>query len=95
MAQVFFEKGYENVYLVSGGIEKFAEDFPYLCEGKVQPVSSGKEETKERMELSKKKHDQCKESPRRYWRAREEMQNLIEVRGFSWKWMKMFSLRDR
>ena len=71
MAQVFFEKGYENVYLVSGGIEKFAEDFPYLCEGKVQPVSSGKEETKERLEISKKKHDQCKESPRRYWRARE------------------------
>ncbi len=57
MAQVFFEKGYENVYLVSGGIEKFAEDFPYLCEGKVQPVSSGKEETKERMELTKKKHE--------------------------------------
>ena len=65
VAQVFFEKGYENVYLVSGGIEKFSEDFPYLCEGKVQPVS-GKEETKERMELTKKKHDQCKESPRRY-----------------------------
>jgi centrosomal protein CEP41 len=62
---VFFEKGYENVYLISGGIEQFQNDFPELCEGKVVPTSK-KEETKERMELTKKKHEHCKESPRRY-----------------------------
>ena len=33
VAQVFFEKGYENVYLLSGGIEGFLEDFAELCEG--------------------------------------------------------------
>ena len=66
VAQVFFEKGYENVYLISGGIEQFAEDFPHLIEGKQVPVFSSKEETKERMEITKKKHEHCKESPRRY-----------------------------
>lgn len=65
VAQVFFEKGYENVYLISGGFEQFQDDFPELCEGKVAPTSK-KEETKERMELTKKKHEHCKESPRRY-----------------------------
>ena len=30
---MFFEKGYENVYLLSGGIEGFLEQFAELCEG--------------------------------------------------------------
>ena len=37
VAQVFFEKGYENVYLISGGFEQFMENFPELCEGKMAP----------------------------------------------------------
>ena len=53
------------MYLISGGFEKFTEDFPHLCEGKVVPQPKN-EETKERMELTKKKHEHCKESPRRY-----------------------------
>ena len=53
------------MYLISGGFEKFQDDFPELCDGKVAATSK-KEETKERMELTKKKHDHCKESPRRY-----------------------------
>ena len=32
-AQLFFEKGYENVFLLSGGFEQFLEDFNHLCEG--------------------------------------------------------------
>ena len=36
-AQAMFEKGYENVYLLSGGIELFLEEFPELCEGKSVP----------------------------------------------------------
>ena len=32
-AQLFFEKGYENVFLLSGGFEQFVEDFNHLCEG--------------------------------------------------------------
>ena len=27
-AQLFFEKGYETVYLLSGGIDQFLEEFP-------------------------------------------------------------------
>jgi len=36
------EKGYENVFLLSGGIEDFVEDFPELCEGKSVPASKKK-----------------------------------------------------
>ena len=32
----------------------------------MEALNDIKEETKDRMELTKKKHDQCKESPRRY-----------------------------
>ena len=32
------EKGYENVFLLSGGIERFLEDFYELVEGKQVPV---------------------------------------------------------
>lgn len=38
-AQLFYEKGYENTYLLSGGIEGFLEDFPTLCEGKFIPTT--------------------------------------------------------
>ena len=33
-AQILAEKGYENVFLLSGGIEAFLEDFTELVEGK-------------------------------------------------------------
>ena len=36
-AHLFFEKGYENVYLLSGGIEQFLDEFTALCEGKQVP----------------------------------------------------------
>ena len=36
-AQLFFEKGYENIYLLSGGIEQFLEEFPHLVEGTSVP----------------------------------------------------------
>lgn len=36
-AQLFFEKGYENVFLLTGGIEQFLEEFPELCEGESVP----------------------------------------------------------
>ena len=69
LAQVFFEKGYENVYLVSGGIEQFLDEFPDLVEGKSVPAGPKKEEFKERStEITKKKHESCYggSSPRRY-----------------------------
>lgn len=57
VAQVFFEKGYENVYLLSGGIEQFTEEFHELVEGKSVPTPK-KEESKQRStEVTKKKHD--------------------------------------
>lgn len=68
VAKVFFEKGYENVYLVSGGIEQFLEEFPELCDGKAvpQPKKSLEERKERQMEITKKKHESCKGSPRRY-----------------------------
>ena len=32
-AQILYEKGYENIFLLSGGIETFLEEFPHLVEG--------------------------------------------------------------
>jgi centrosomal protein CEP41 len=46
-AQMFFEKGYENIYLLSGGIDQFVEDFPMLCEGKAVPVTRTQQYCKE------------------------------------------------
>lgn len=37
-AQLLSEKGYENTYLLSGGIENFLEDYSDLCEGTNVPV---------------------------------------------------------
>jgi len=37
-AQLFYEKGYENIYLLSGGIEQFLEEFPHLVEGRNVPI---------------------------------------------------------
>ena len=37
-AKLLFEKGYENIFLLSGGIESFLEDFPHLIEGKNVPI---------------------------------------------------------
>ena len=36
-AAKFAEKGFENVYLISGGLESFAEHFPNLIEGTKPP----------------------------------------------------------
>lgn len=35
--QQFALKGYENVYLISGGIEEFLKQYPDLIEGPVKP----------------------------------------------------------
>ena len=45
-AQILAEKGYENVFLLSGGIERFLEDFTELIEGKQVPVPKKKVEGK-------------------------------------------------
>ena len=36
-ASLLYEKGYENTYLLSGGLELFLEEYPELCEGKAVP----------------------------------------------------------
>ena len=38
IAQLFAEKGFDNTFLLSGGIEKFLDDHYDLCEGKQQVV---------------------------------------------------------
>ena len=41
-AQQFTEKGFENLYLLSGGCEEFLEKFSDLCEGRQVPVPKSK-----------------------------------------------------
>eukprot|EP00347_Sterkiella_histriomuscorum_P023420 403334708 len=71
-AQLFFEKGYENIYLLSGGCESFLEEFSQLCEGRSvpQPKKSPFEESKRdaKLDLTKKKHEHCitQQPQRRY-----------------------------
>lgn len=36
-ANLFAEKGYDNIFLLSGGIEQFNEEFHHLVEGKDVP----------------------------------------------------------
>jgi len=49
-ANLLAEKGFENVFLLSGGIEKFNEEFHHLVEGRDVPVPKSKieEEHKQR-----------------------------------------------
>lgn len=37
-ANLFSEKGFDNVFLLSGGIESFLQSYPELVEGKKVPV---------------------------------------------------------
>jgi len=61
-AQNFTEKGYDNLYLLSGGCEDFLEKFSDLCEGRQVPVPKSKIEADkaraaaEKKEISKQKH---------------------------------------
>ena len=32
--QLLFQKGFDNIYMLTGGIEEFIQKFPTLCEGK-------------------------------------------------------------
>ena len=45
-ANEFFEKGYDNIYLLNGGIEGFAQNVEGLVEGKRIPIFKKAEETK-------------------------------------------------
>ncbi len=45
-AKLFTEKGFDNIYLLSGGFESFAEQFPGLLEGKKAAVYQAKSPTK-------------------------------------------------
>jgi hypothetical protein len=59
---MFTEKGFENLYLLSGGCEEFLEKYPELCEGRQVPVPRSKlaadeaQRLAEKKELSKQKH---------------------------------------
>jgi len=37
LSKLFYDKGYDNVFLVNGGIEDFVEKFPEFCEGEKVP----------------------------------------------------------
>jgi len=37
-AKALLEKGYENTYLLSGGIEGFLEEYSDMCEGRSVPI---------------------------------------------------------
>lgn len=66
LATKMVEKGYENSFLLSGGIEKFLEDFTDLVEGTDVPVPQKKilEETEQKKQMKKTqikmRHVDCK-----------------------------------
>jgi len=37
IGKLFFDKGFDNIFLVSGGIEDFVAQFPQFCEGEAVP----------------------------------------------------------
>jgi centrosomal protein CEP41 len=41
-AKLFFEKGFDNIYLLSGGFESFAANYSELLEGKKASEYQGK-----------------------------------------------------
>ena len=53
-AQLLSEKGYDNVFLLSGGCEQFLEEFPELCEGRQVPVPKSKLRAEEEARLAEK-----------------------------------------
>ena len=63
-AQMFTDKGFENLYLLSGGCEEFLERFSDLCEGRQVPVPKSQIEAAaaqrqaEKKEAAKQKHTQ-------------------------------------
>ena len=60
-ASLLAEKGYENTFLLSGGIEKFLEENSDLVEGVAVPVSQRAiQEEEERKANEKKAHLQAK-----------------------------------
>lgn len=54
-AQLFSEKGYENVFLLSGGCEEFLEKYSDLCEGRSVPVPKSKIAQEQAQRLADKK----------------------------------------
>ena len=38
VAKLFYDKGFDNIYLVSGGVEEFAAQYPEFCEGEKIPM---------------------------------------------------------
>ena len=53
-AKLFYEKGYENTFLLSGGCEAFLEQFSDLCEGRQVPVPKSRIEAEEQQRLAEK-----------------------------------------
>ena len=45
-AKLFTEKGFDNIYLLSGGFDSFAEQFPEQLEGKKASMYQAKAKTK-------------------------------------------------
>lgn len=61
------EKGYENCYLLSGGIETFLEEFTDMVEGTDVPVPVKKtvdekeqKKTAKKQSVAVKRHESCK-----------------------------------
>lgn len=54
-AQALSEKGYDNVFLLSGGCEKFLEEFSELCEGTQIPIPKSRIAAEQERQAAAKK----------------------------------------
>merc|ERR1711865_1163779 len=52
VATMFTEKGYENIFLMTGGLERFVHSTPSLCVGEL-PRNEGKENNKKKVRVEK------------------------------------------
>ena len=55
VATMFTEKGYENIFLMTGGLERFVHSTPSLCVGEL-PRNEGKENNKKKSGSRKNKN---------------------------------------
>ena len=69
VATMFTEKGYENIFLMTGGLERFVHSTPSLCVGEL-PRNEGKENKSKKKSGSRKNKNRGGRPPRPEYTAK-------------------------